>query len=212
MSPDDTRELTALLAIRLAGSVDVDDLQASTRTQLLDGGHIRAVPGPAERAMQLCLTASGRMLGEVLLANDLDERGGRAAVTSAYETFLLHNASFLAICRDWQLRPGEQTPDSAEPALVANDHSDAVWDQRVLDRLAPCHEAVLLVVDRVSGVLPRFSAYRDRFENSLARVRSGDPQWFARPLIDSYHSVWFELHENLLATLGRDRHTESQDV
>ena len=33
-------------------------------------------------------------------------------------------------------------------------------------------------------------------------MRAGDPDWFTRPTVDSYHTVWFELHENLLATLG----------
>jgi hypothetical protein len=27
-------------------------------------------------------------------------------------------------------------------------------------------------------------------------------------MIDSYHTVWFELHEDLLATLGRQRSQE----
>jgi hypothetical protein len=29
-------------------------------------------------------------------------------------------------------------------------------------------------------------------------------------MIDSYHSVWFELHEDLLATLGIERGSEPQ--
>ena len=29
-----------------------------------------------------------------------------------------------------------------------------------------------------------------------------------KPMIDSYHSVWFELHEDLLATLGIERGSE----
>jgi hypothetical protein len=41
--------------------------------------------------------------------------------------------------------------------------------------------------------------------NNLA---SGDRDWFTKPTIDSYHTVWFELHEDLLATLGIDRISE----
>ncbi|MDQ1375434.1 MAG: hypothetical protein QOJ09_2772, partial [Actinomycetota bacterium] len=29
------------------------------------------------------------------------------------------------------------------------------------------------------------------------------------PLIDSYHTVWFELHEDLLSTLGIERGSET---
>jgi hypothetical protein len=39
-------------------------------------------------------------------------------------------------------------------------------------------------------------------------VRAGDKEWFTGPLVDSYHTVWFELHEDLMATLGLERATE----
>jgi hypothetical protein len=39
-------------------------------------------------------------------------------------------------------------------------------------------------------------------------VQGGDLDWFTRPMIESYHTVWFELHENLLATLGIQRAME----
>jgi hypothetical protein len=32
--------------------------------------------------------------------------------------------------------------------------------------------------------------------------------WLARPLIDSYHTVWFELHEELILATGRTRGTD----
>jgi hypothetical protein len=44
--------------------------------------------------------------------------------------------------------------------------------------------------------------------HALERTRAGDADWFTKPTIDSYHTVWFELHENLLATLGIERGTE----
>ncbi len=31
-------------------------------------------------------------------------------------------------------------------------------------------------------------------------------------MIDSYHTVWFELHENLLATLGIERAREGEST
>jgi len=39
-------------------------------------------------------------------------------------------------------------------------------------------------------------------------VQGGDGEWFTKPTVDSYHTVWFELHENLLATLGIERGAE----
>ena len=41
-------------------------------------------------------------------------------------------------------------------------------------------------------------------------VEQGDTDWFTKPLIDSYHTVWFELHEDLLATLAIERAREGE--
>ncbi len=40
-------------------------------------------------------------------------------------------------------------------------------------------------------------------------MTEGERDWFTKPTIDSYHSVWFELHEDLLATLGLERAKEA---
>ena len=48
----------------------------------------------------------------------------------------------------------------------------------------------------------RFSGYADRFAAALARVDQGQRRWVDEPRIDSCHTVWFELHEDLLASLG----------
>jgi hypothetical protein len=39
-------------------------------------------------------------------------------------------------------------------------------------------------------------------------VQSGEIEWFTKPMIESYHTIWFELHEDLLASLGLDRAKE----
>ena len=36
-------------------------------------------------------------------------------------------------------------------------------------------------------------------------MRAGDPAGFARPLTNSYHDVWMELHEDLLVSLDLTR-------
>jgi hypothetical protein len=33
-------------------------------------------------------------------------------------------------------------------------------------------------------------------------VRAGDHNYVTKLTIDSYHTIWFELHEDLMATLG----------
>jgi hypothetical protein len=39
----------------------------------------------------------------------------------------------------------------------------------------------------------------------LRRVDRGERRWVDAPRIDSCHTVWFELHEDLLASLGLER-------
>ena len=41
---------------------------------------------------------------------------------------------------------------------------------------------------------------------------NGEPAWVTRPRVDSCHTVWMELHEDLLATLGIDRGDETDDI
>ena len=58
--------------------------------------------------------------------------------------------------------------------------------------------------------LERMRSYAPRLAAALERVERGEREWVARPLIDSYHSVWHELHEDLLLTLDIDRSAEQE--
>jgi hypothetical protein len=42
------------------------------------------------------------------------------------------------------------------------------------------------------------------------RVSEGERDWLTSPRVDSYHTVWMELHEELLAALGLERGSEEQ--
>jgi hypothetical protein len=61
----------------------------------------------------------------------------------------------------------------------------------------------------LASVLARFGYYNGRFAVARLRVHDGEHEWFTKPMIDSYHAVWFELHENLLATLNIPRASET---
>ena len=43
------------------------------------------------------------------------------------------------------------------------------------------------------------------YARALAEIRDGDHTMVAAPIKDSYHTVWFELHEDLLMLSGRER-------
>ena len=42
----------------------------------------------------------------------------------------------------------------------------------------------------------------------MSAVAGGDQRFIASPRVDSYHSVWFELHEELILLAGRTRADE----
>ena len=48
--------------------------------------------------------------------------------------------------------------------------------------------------------LERFASYGSRFTHALEMVLEGDTDWIAKPMMESYHTVWFELHENFFST------------
>lgn len=147
------------------------------------------------------LTAAGRHEDERLLATELDETGTRADVTQAYEAFRTLNGRLLTLITKWQLRP------TLRDELAANDHSDWAWDEDVLKGLARVGRLLEPQGAQLAKALARFDGYPARFTAALDRVDQGDRRWVDQTKIDSCHTVWFELHEDLLATLGIDRGT-----
>ena len=146
------------------------------------------------------LTPAGRVTQEAGLQAQLHACGARDAVFDAYKRFLDLNNDLLGVCTAWQMK------DEA----TINDHSDAAYDKGVIDRLHELHEKVEPIIGDLEATLDRFCfcRYRARLEASLAKLRKGENEWFTKPLIDSYHTVWFQLHEDLLNTLGIERSQE----
>jgi hypothetical protein len=121
-----------------------------------------------------------------------------ATMRRAYERFLPLNAEFLRVCNDWQvLRTG-----------APNDHSDVEYDWAVIDRLRVLHERSSPVTRAMATAMARFATHRTRLRAALAQVEAGANEWFTSPRIDSYHTVWMQLHEDLLLALGIDRTDE----
>lgn len=143
---------------------------------------------------------AGRAEGERRLAEELDSLGLRDDIDACYRRFLALNRPLLDACTDWQLRT-----DPSTGAQVVNDHTDAAYDANVVDALHRIDDAIQPVVAELSHRLARFARYGPRLAGARAALASGDGDWFTKPSIDSYHTVWFELHEHLLATLGRER-------
>lgn len=177
-------QILVLLAARLRSRGGAAALEA-TFVEL--GGDRPAFPAlldEAERLEQIRSRGEERRrsltdAGEAELAAHLaaeSVRVGRADLITTYEAFLPLNRQFLAA-----LASGAGV---AELAVLIG-RLDAVL-RALADQLA------------------RFHGYRARFDHALRRAET-DPAWIAGPSVDSIHTIWFELHEHLLATLGRNR-------
>lgn len=148
------------------------------------------------------LTKPGRERHAEQLAAELDRAGARDAVQHAYHRFLQLNVALLSICTAWQLRDAGDEP-------TVNDHIDAGYDAGVIDQLASLHAEVEPICVDLAAMLDRFGTYGTRLAHALHQVQAGDVDWFTKPMIASYHTVWFEMHEDLLSTLGIERGSES---
>ncbi|MGH9136641.1 MAG: MarR family transcriptional regulator [Acidimicrobiales bacterium] len=145
------------------------------------------------------LTPAGRIEQERLAAEELADAAARSTVEDGYRRFLALNGELLHACTAWQVRTDGP-----------NDHTDAAYDAAVVERLLAVHRQVLPIVDDPATALPRYGCFRPRFEAAISRLTAGDQDYFTKPIIDSYHTVWFELHEDLLSTLGLERHREPE--
>ena len=133
------------------------------------------------------LTAAGRVRhGELLRAASTDNE--RTVVDAAYRQFMALNRELLSLCTDWQRRA------SAD----------------VAHRLGAVDDSAQPIVARLAAAVPRFATYGPRLAAARQRFERGETEWLTKPLIDSYHTIWFELHEDLLCTLGMERSEEEQ--
>ena len=121
------------------------------------------------------------------------------AATETYERFEKINRELLSLFTDWQMVP------SAGGERVPNDHSDADYDTGVIDRLGAQHERAERVLDGFAALEPRLGLYKERLDQAYDKALAGEHEWVSGARIDSYHTVWFELHEDLLRMLGRER-------
>ena len=178
----------ALLRLRLRGRIaDPGDADAAA---------VVARAHATERAGQLVLTPAGRVEADTAFLAPED------AVRDAYEQFLPRNAELLRVCHDWQVRAGGGP----------NDHRDVAYDWGVVDRLVRIDDRIGPVVRRLGRRAPLFEGYRERLRHARRQVEDGAHEWFTSPRIDSYHTVWMELHEHFLVALGLERGAESTET
>jgi hypothetical protein len=149
------------------------------------------------------LTPAGRAEHQQGVTAELDTVGARPTVETGYRCFRHLNPGVLDACSRWQVRDVAGRP-------VRNDHRDRSHDHRVLTDLDAAYQEVRPVGDQLTGELARFHPYAPRLGEALDRAQHGEADYVAKPVIPSFHTVWFELHEDLLVTLGLDRSSERE--
>lgn len=210
MSHDSPTDLLVLHAVRILGFADADavagrfGLDVSETQKLLRDAeaHGWTTHMSFGETAGWSLTELGRTENERRLEFELAEVHGEDEVRTVYREFLPLNALVLRACTDWQLKP------AAGDRLVPNDHTDDTWDAGVLRELTAIDRALPPLIDRLGTLLTRFLAYDKRFQAALTRAQAGEPAYIDRTDIDSCHRVWFQLHEDLIATLHIDRRAE----
>ncbi|MFD9700124.1 transcriptional regulator [Lentzea sp. NPDC059081] len=143
------------------------------------------------------LTEAGKAADAERTAAELEAAGGRAALAVAFEEFLVLNPELLDLCTAWQVR-------TVDGVATINDHSDTAYDHRVLGLFTDLHARATTVIAALAAVAPRFARYESRLAAALARAHAGELGYLADEMA-SFHTVWAELHEDLLATQGISR-------
>ena len=120
------------------------------------------------------------------------------AMDEAYGQFERINAEVKLLITDWQTM-------NVGGKRVPNDHSSADYDRQLIDRLGALHERAEPVLNRMAKELPRLGVYPRKLIAALEKAEDGAVEWVSDAKIASYHTVWFEMHEDLLRILGRER-------
>lgn len=177
------RATTSELAVSLGSPAD----EVEQELQTLAAEHL-VVERTTGRRPGWMLTGDGREKYDSSLEQartpEVVERLG-----TTYHDFLGLNATVKDLCARWQ---------------ATDDDGDRF---EVMDELHEVQDKVAPSLRSAGEVVPRFGAYATRLAAALEKAGE-DHRFVVSPSVDSYHTVWFECHEDYLLMLGRSREQE----
>lgn len=144
---------------------------------------------------------AGRFVGWTLTATGREQHGAELATRRSdvvghlapiYESFLAVNGGMKELCARWQSLATEDKPGR--------------WE--AVEELAAIDEQAQPTLRDAGRIVGRFDTYGTRLHAALERLQEGDERFFTGVTVDSYHTVWFECHEDFLLMTGRDRVAE----
>lgn len=122
-----------------------------------------------------------------------------AAITEAMDAFETGvNKQVLALTTDWQTI-------EVDGARVSNDHADADYDAKIIEKLGRVHEKTQKVLRPLADADPLVDRFLDRIGAALIRAEGGETDYVSGVRVDSVHTVWFQMHEHILRLTGRER-------
>lgn len=186
---DEERDALVAMVVRGMGRG-----QPTTEQQALADAGLILIKGPV-----MMPTPAGTALVAASLRLP-DDAPQRERIMATFHRFLPVNRSLRDLCTAWQIRPDGSM----------NDHADEGYDAEIRDRLDDIDDAIAPLLKRFSEDIPRISGYRARLTESLEKLDEGDDAWLASPLVDSYHTVWMHLHQELLLTIGMSRKEDEE--
>ena len=204
--PEDRSRVTPDACIRAIGIKGFAQLQGVADVVLATPDDVEPVLDAlvadgfvAPSAGALRLTEAGSSRAAELLAEE-QAAWGLDGAEAALDAFLALDQRMKDIVTAWQMRDAT--------AGIVNDHADADYDRAVLDRLGALHAGAVAWLTPLETVCPRLAGYRVRLGRAAEVVKAGDGRYVASPRVDSYHGIWFELHEDLIQLAGRTREAE----
>lgn len=115
----------------------------------------------------------------------------------AWASFEALDTELKSVCSMWQVRQ--------DGTGSLNTHDDPEYDFAVIEKLVEIHGRLREFVRSVSGLETELADLTVELDNAMARVSEGEFDYFTGVQLNSFHNLWFELHEDLLCTMGLQR-------
>lgn len=193
-----------LMALRVRGRATAAAIAGVTGLTVEDAvtGLRQAVAGGlvAGDADGFALSAAGRAALRALVEREAIDRATLAAL---YDAFLAVDRRLKERITAWQRTVPRAHAGGAHSGGA--DIAASATDAAALAAVRAVATESRAIVDRLAALVPRHASYARRLAVAVAALGDGDVRFIASPRVDSLHQVWFELHEDLLVTLGRER-------
>lgn len=180
----------------MSGRLGVGAAEVASRVAALCGaGAVESGAAP-DGFVRFRLTSEGRRRSAEVLRRERATLGD--VLVSVLPEFERSNRDLKELLHRWQVK-------SLGTSQVANDHRDERYDEQILRELGGLVAAAGPWLERLANERRRYARYRDRIRSAVERAGRGEIDYVSGIRVDSVHSVWWQLHADLLGVLGRAR-------